>query len=178
MKKVALVIAFLLIFTLTACSSKPKPAKPDQSSKTEASEPKETEDNSGGSGSVHESEMPEPKDPDSDYVYEPERDVPEGLPVYPGAVMAFDTEVWSFNEGLHWMWMYEEAGSAKEIYEFFLAEFKKMGFEFEDPFFSEYEVFLHDITETVSLGYSADDTQDLNRLGYMITVNLDAWDKR
>lgn len=163
MKKIlAFVLALALVFTLFACGSEDKPSKPSESIKTEATEPKEAEDNSD----------------DNDYVYVPEKDIPEGLPVYPGAVMAFDTEVWSFNEGLHWMWMYEEAGSGKEILEFFLTELEKLGFEFEDTFADDYEVFLHDVTETVSLGYSADENDDLSRLGYMITVNLDAWDNR
>ncbi len=173
MKKVALVIAFLLVFTLTACSSKPKPTKPTQSSKTGASEPKETEDNSGGSGSVH-----EPETPDPGYVYEPERVVPEGLPVYPGAVLTFDTEVWSWNEGLHWMWMYEDAGSAIEILEFFKTELGKLGFEIVDSYADDIELRLVDKTETVNVGYSADENDDLNQLGYMITVNLDGWDNR
>ncbi|NLN69457.1 MAG: hypothetical protein GX142_01530 [Chloroflexi bacterium] len=281
MKKVALVMAFLLIFTLTACSSK-----------TEASEPKETKDNSGGNGFVYEPKMPVPKDlpvypgavlwsevegawegadsgnwmwlynsegsgneiveffkteleamgfeigtahatqeefgvsdvdfivavgflddgisdptpdtpgrgymitlnleawenrsakapvepenPDPGYVYEPGRAIPEGLPVYPGAVLTFDTEVWSA-EGTAWMWMYEGAGSAKEILEFFQAEFEKLGFEIEETFADDFEVFLHDTTETVHLGWSADESDDLSRLGYMITVNLDGWDNR
>lgn len=173
MKKVALVIAFLLIFTLTACSSKTKPTKPDQGNNTGASEPKETEDNSGGGGSVH-----EPETPDPGYVYEPERAVPEGLPVYPGAVMTFDTEVWSWNEGLHWMWMYENAGSAIEILEFFTTELEKLGFEIVDSYADDIELRLVDKTETVNVGYSADENDDLNQLGYMITVNLDGWDNR
>lgn len=76
------------------------------------------------------------------------------------------------------MWMYAEAGSAVEILEFFKTELEKLGFEFEAAFADDYEVFLHDTTGAVSIGYSADENEDLSQLGYMVTVNLDKWDNR
>ncbi|HPX93324.1 MAG TPA: hypothetical protein PK646_02710 [Bacillota bacterium] len=167
MKKIIVICCLVLIFTLAACSSNKSNEPVD--SKAIVPSIGDTE------GLVTKTPV-EHEDPDD--VYQPEKALPEGLPVYPGAVMTFDTETAAFNEGLHWMWMYEDAGSAKEIHDFFVAELEKLGFELEEPFFSEYEVFVHDVTGTVSLGFSADENDDLNKLGYMITVNLDAWNER
>jgi hypothetical protein len=167
MKNVALVIAFLFIFTLTACSGKPKEPVTNITTSPPITSPESQT-----------TETPvEPENPD--HIYQPERALPEGLPVYPGAVLTFDSQVWSgSDEETAWMWMYAEAGSPREILDYFTTELEKLGFEIEGAFADDYEVFLHDATETVSLGYSADDSDDLNQIGYMITVNLDKWDNR
>ena len=173
MKKLIFILCLVLVFTLSACSGKAKPKDPD------------TDKINGPSIAESDAQVPRtssppatsPEIPDDDH--QPERALPEGIPVYPGAVFAFDTQVWSgSDEETAWMWMYVEAGSAKEILEFFKTELEKLGFEFEAAFADDYEVFLHDTTETVSLGYSADEDEDLSQLGYMITVNLDKWDNR
>ena len=173
MKKTVFILCLVLVFTLTACSSEAKPKEPGTNTTTSPliaeSEAQATKTSSPPASS------PE----NSDNAYQPERALPEGLPVYPGAVLAFDTQVWSgSDEETAWMWMYAEAGSPKEILEFFKTELEKLGFEIEGAFADDYEVFLHDTTETVSLGYSADESDDLSQIGYMITVNLDKWDNR
>lgn len=173
MKRLFFIFCLVLVFTLTACSSKAKPKEPD-SNKTTGPSIAESETQAAKTSSPP---ATSPENPD--YVNQPERALPEGLPVYPGAIFAFDTQVWSGSDDeTAWMWMYAEAGSAVEILEFFKTELEKLGFEFEAAFADDYEVFLHDTTGAVSIGYSADENEDLSQLGYMVTVNLDKWDNR
>ena len=173
MKRIVFIFCLLLVFTLSACSGKAMPKDPD------------TNKADGPSIAESEAQVPRTSSPPAtspenlDDEDQPERALPEGLPVYPGAIFAFDTQVWSGSDDeTAWMWMYAEAGSAVEILEFFKTELEKLGFEIEGAFADDYEVFLHDTTETVSLGYSADESDDLSQLGYMITINLDKWDNR
>ncbi len=179
MKKSIFIFCLVFVFTLTACSSKAKPKEPVTN---ETTSPSIAEDETQATkipdppASSPENQTPvEPENPD--YVYQPERALPDGLPVFPGAVLTYDTQVWAA-EGTAWMWMYEEAGSANEIVEFFKTELEKLGFEIDKAFADREEFHVADKTGTVSLGYSADQEEDMNQLGYMITVNLDAWDKR
>lgn len=173
MKRIVLIFCLLLVFTLSACSGKAMPKDPD------------TNKDKGPSIAESEAQVPRTSSPPAtspenlDDEDQPERALPEGLPVYPGAIFAFDTQVWSGSDDeTAWMWMYAEAGSAVEILEFFKTELEKLGFEFEAAFADDYEVFLHDTTGAVSIGYSADENEDLSQLGYMVTVNLDKWDNR
>ena len=167
MKKAALVMALLLVFTLTACSSKPQPTKPAQSSNTEASEPEETNDNSGGNGSAFEPEMPVPKD----------------LPVYPGAVLWGEIEgAWGDTDGGKWMWLYSSEGSGNELVEFFKTELEAMGFEIGSAHATHEEFGVSDVDFIVAVGFLddgiADPTPDSPGRGYMISVDLDAWNNR
>ena len=167
MKKLIFIFCLVLVCTLTACSSEAKPKEPVTN---------ETTSHSIAESETQATKTPvEPENPDD--AYQPERALPEGLPVFPGAVLTFDTQVQAA-EGTAWMWMYEEAGSATEIADFFKTELEKLGFEIDKVFADREEVYVADTTGTVSLGYSADETGDMNQLGYMITVNLDAWDNR
>ncbi len=180
MKKSIFIFCLVLVLTLTACSGKTKPTESVTNKTTSHSiAESETTRTSGSPATGSESQTTEAsaESGNPDYVYQPERALPEGLPVFPGAVLTFDTQVWAA-EGTAWMWMYEKAGSANEIADFFKTELEKLGFEIDKAFADREEVYVADITGTVSLGYSADKTEDMNQLGYMITVNLDAWDNR
>lgn len=158
------IISIVLIFVLTGCggnNEKEKPANIDS-----------TNDNA--------SKVTEPTDNIRDENFVPQKAVPKDLPVFPGAILWFDSETWAA-EGTNWMWFYNTTGSANQIVEFFTAELKNLEFEI-DAFALGEEFSVRDVNGLVNVGWIDDGIEDVNPdtpgRGYMIIVNLDAWNNR
>lgn len=169
MKKIiVLIFSIMVIFVLTACSCNNKSKDPVNNNSNS--------NNDNGNQAIEESD-------NTEYDYVPSKALPENLPIYPGATLWSDNETWA-TEGTNWMWFFNTTGSANEIVEFFTTEFQKLGFEIdENSTFANYEeFFVRDTTRTVEIGWLGSEIEDINPdtpgRGYMIIVNLDAWNKR
>lgn len=185
MKKLMyLILVVFLVFALAACGGK-----------TSSTDP--TNDNAGGgNGSqVTEPSKPaEPADKNDKYTYEPEKAPPKNLPVYPGAVMVYDSQATGYKYGENsWQWHYDTAASGNEIVAFFRAAFQDLGIPIDEDYtlanFEEFFIQTNTLdSRTASVGWlgyensenKKDDelSPDTKGRGYMILVDLDRWAER
>lgn len=124
---------------------------------------------------------PEQKTPQSD-VYVPRKAVPEGLPVYPDAVLINDLSALSDD---HWQWLYSTTGSGNDIMLFFINALQESGFGIDSEYtIANYEEFFITTTDEVIRVYWLDSenladvdtvTPDTPDRHYGIVVNLKAW---
>ncbi|HKK96349.1 MAG TPA: hypothetical protein VJ916_08570 [Anaerovoracaceae bacterium] len=172
MKKFVILFAtFILIFALTACSSDDGSNESDDSNVNNSSEMEsetEAEDSSSEVG-------------DDNYV--PEIAVPDGLPVYPDAILYNDLISYGDNS---WQWFYATTGSGNDIVEFFRTEFQNLGFAIDEEYtFAQREEFFATTADSVISVYWLDSdnlTDDVNEdtpeRHYGIIVDLDGWNDR
>ncbi len=166
MRKMVFICCLILIFGLSACSSNNEP-----------NEPANGNANSDNGSQVAETEH-------EDHGYEPNKAVPENLPIYPDAILTYDVASYGDNS---WQWLYNTTASGNEIVEFFKTEFQNLGFEIDgDGTFAYREEFFIATTDSVISVYwlSIDDlpdedvNPDTSGRGYSIVVNLDQWNDR
>ncbi len=116
--------------------------------------------------------------------YIPKKALPEGIPVYPGAILTGDIP--SVGDG--WQWLYKTTGSGNEILEFFIDSFQELGFEIDNDFttanYEEFFVVTKDNTISVywldsdSISDVDEVTPDTPNRHYSIVVDLTKWENR
>lgn len=163
MKKTIFISFIVLILALTACGGDTKPNKPAISNSTSQTKSQITQ-----------------KEENTEPDYVPEKAVPKDLPVYPGAFVFYDSEIWA-DEGTGWMWFYSTTASANEIVAFFKTELLKSGLEIDTGFtYALGEEFsVSDTTGTLTVGWLDDGLENVNPdtpgRGYLLMVKLEAW---
>lgn len=107
--------------------------------------------------------------------YDPERDVPKILPIYPGSILIGDTPTTITSTG--WSWLFHTNANEDEIIEFFEKELSNLGIEFATEKSSVYdEVGFFSIQTKDSIieimGTATDEEYD-HGLGYQYTIIVD-----
>ncbi len=102
--------------------------------------------------------------------YEPERDVPKILPVYPSSILTADTA--ATMTGTKWQWAFHVNASEDEIVEFFEKELSNLGIEF--GVHKEAGVFIINTRDSIIevMGISAEEEDD-NGPGYNYSIVVD-----
>ncbi len=166
LKKIVLpIIIVLFVLAVGACS----PDTGDDETPAPDAEPSESEDQ----GNV--SDETGGESDSSGFV--PSEPVPEGLPVYPDAVLTNDLP--SFDG--RWQWLYQTTGSGNDIMEFFVGAFEDLGFDIDPQFtFAEREEFVVTTADGVVEVYwlsseESDLTPDSPDRGYGIVVLQERW---
>lgn len=175
----SVILALLLIFALAACGGN---GGADDPAGDQVKDPV--------AGAEEEPVSEDEADVDSDAGvadggYVPEKEFPKDAPVYPGAVMVDDGPY--VIPGLFWRWFYETDASANEIVEYFIEEFKKMGFEIdEDLTGAEYNSFVVSTAGGEAQVYHVEDehkfsgevTPDTPGREYYLMIASQEWNER
>ena len=112
--------------------------------------------------------------------YTPSEALPEGIPVYPGAILWGDTPSQE-----NWQWLYTTTGSGNEIVDFFTRELTALGFAIDDEYTFTYgdEFFISTKDGIIGVYWLGDEaaknaTPDTPNRGYGIIVDVEAWENR
>jgi len=116
--------------------------------------------------------------------YIPTKPLPEGLPVYPEAILI--NEIPS-NEG-SWQWLFQTTGSGREIMTFFINSLSELGFSIDNSAtianHEEFFVITADKTirvywlDSESIADIDNVTPDTPNRNYAIFVDLNRWETR
>lgn len=116
---------------------------------------------------------------------------PKDLPIYPGAKKFGDIDEGVFEDDTFLKWTYKTDASANEIYEFFKTEFEKMGYlvggwgtyisydkfgiTAEDEATGKYHI---QVSYYPSEDLEGEVTEDTKSREYLISVNIEEWEKK
>jgi hypothetical protein len=114
----------------------------------------------------------------------PTKPFPEGLPIYPGAILTSEIS----SPGSNWQWLFQTTGSGNDIRTFFINSLTELGFAIDnEASIAKYEEFFV-ITEdgTISVYWLDSDsisdidniTPDTPNRHYAISVDLEKWENR